>query len=64
MLDSYVYPVTDSTGTILSISCDGQSKTIHDWAGLAAGAPTVLRHLEKAVDPVAVKNGWVDSRQE
>ena len=62
MLDSYVYPVTDATGTVLKISCDGHSKTVHEWAGLAAGAPTVLNHLEKAVEQVAISNGWIRSR--
>lgn len=62
MLDRYVYPLTDGTGTTLTVSFDGQSKTVHEYAGLAAGSPTALIQLEKAVMQVAGANGWLERR--
>lgn len=58
-LDSYRAPVTDLPTTRVSISFDGTTKTVMDYAGLAIGMPREIVELEAAIDATADTKKWV-----
>jgi hypothetical protein len=51
--DSYAASVTDYPTYITSLSIDGRSKKVIDYAGKRAGMPDSIRTLEEKIDEVA-----------
>jgi ankyrin repeat protein len=58
--DSYVASVTDYPTYITSLSIDGRSKKVIDYAGERAGMPDSIRILEKKIDEVAGTERWLN----
>jgi hypothetical protein len=67
--DSYRCPVTDLPSAITSISIDGRSKTVDDYApgyeseGEDCAAPEALVRLEEFIDEVTASTQWVEAPQ-
>ncbi len=57
--DEYQSPVTDMPTQTISISFDGHSKTVVDYAGQHVGLPKVVADLEDAVDAAAGTAQWI-----
>jgi hypothetical protein len=62
--DDYHAPITDLPTQIISISFDGHSKSIVDYAGAHAGMPKVIDELEDAVDEAAGSKAWIGTSRE
>jgi ankyrin repeat protein len=58
--DSYTAYVTDVPTYITSISIDGQSKKVIDYAGTEAGMPDSIHTLEEKIDEVAGTGRWLN----
>ena len=52
-MDRYEAPITDLPTQIVSISFDGHSKTVVDYAGQNVGMPAAIDELEQAIDDAA-----------
>jgi len=61
--DAYESPITDFPTYTISISFDGHSKTIVDYAGKRAGMPKVITDLEDTIDAVAGTERWIKKDQ-
>jgi ankyrin repeat protein len=57
--DSYTASVTDNPTYITSLSIDGRSKKVIDYAGKMAGIPDSIQALEKKIDEVAGTERWL-----
>jgi hypothetical protein len=57
--DVYQGHVTDHPTYGTSISFDGRSKRVSDYAGGADGMPLAVNALEDAIDAVAGSEGWI-----
>lgn len=57
--DSYKADVTDLPTYALTISFDGRSKTVVDYAGRAVGMPQPIADLEGSIDATAGAAKWV-----
>ncbi len=57
--DKYEMGATDLPTVITSITIDGQTKTVTDYAGIEVGMPEVVERLEKAVDTTAGTDKWI-----
>ena len=57
--DKYQASITDLPTYYISISFDGRTKRIVDYAGLAVGMPKEIATLEAAIDAVAETERWV-----
>jgi hypothetical protein len=62
--DQYQAPITDLPTQIISISFDGHSKKIVDYAGGHVGMPKAIDALEDAVDAAAGTAVWVGQVRE
>jgi hypothetical protein len=56
---AYSAPVTDIPGYSVSISIDGNAKTVRDYAGEWVGMPQVITQLEKDVEDLAGTERWI-----
>lgn len=56
--DEYRSPVTDFPTTIVTLSFDGRSKTVLDYAGTFEGMPKEIAELEDAIDAAAGTRQW------
>ncbi len=59
LLDDYRAPVTDLPIYVVSISYDGRSKTVSDYAGGAIGMPMAVIQLEYLIDATANTGRWI-----
>jgi ankyrin repeat protein len=60
MKDEYVARnISDLSSSQLSISIDGKTKQVHEYAGTAVGMPPVVEKLEMEVEKLANTNRWV-----
>lgn len=59
LLDNYAAPITDNPTQVISISFDGQNKTVKDYVGRAVGMPSVVTEIEKLIDTIADTKKWV-----
>ena len=59
LFDQYTAQVTDLPSCILTLSFDGKTMRVRDYAGEMAGMPAVVRDLERAVDEAAQTDRWV-----
>jgi Domain of unknown function (DUF6438) len=57
--DSYRANVTDLPTYRVSLTRNGQTKTVVDYGGLSAGMPEGVRHLQDEIDRVANTGRWV-----
>jgi hypothetical protein len=57
--DEYRAPVTDLPTKLISISYDGHSKAVLDYAGERAGMPKAIAELEMAIDAAAGTAKWI-----
>lgn len=57
--DSYRASVTDMPTYAVTLTRDGRSKTVVDYAGLSAGMPQAVRDLQDEIDRVAGTSRWV-----
>jgi hypothetical protein len=62
LFDEYAASMTDIPGYTTSISFDGQTKRVLDYAGTSIGMPRDVRDLEKQIDTVADTGKWVQGR--
>jgi hypothetical protein len=60
--DEYRSPVTDLPTSIVTISFDGHSKTVVDYAGEQQGLPKAVADLEDAIDAAAGTRHWIEGR--
>jgi hypothetical protein len=58
-LGEYRAPVTDFPTYEVTISFDGRTKRVVDYAGKAIGMPKAITELEKAIDDKAETKKWV-----
>src|SRR6185437_736293 len=58
-LDEYRANITDLPDTRISISFDGRTKGVIDYAGQSVGMPNEIYDLEKAIDTAAETKKWV-----
>ncbi|HEX3810361.1 MAG TPA: DUF6438 domain-containing protein [Rhizomicrobium sp.] len=56
--DSYTAQVTDLPSFTTSISYDGHSKSVRDYAGRMIGMPEIVGELELAIDDAANSEQW------
>ena len=56
--DEYRSPVTDFPTYIVTLSFDGRSKTVVDYAGKLEGMPREIVDLEEAIDATAGTRQW------
>lgn len=57
--DSYRANITDLPTYTVSLTRNGQTKTVVDYGGLSAGMPESVRHLQDEIDRVANTGRWV-----
>jgi hypothetical protein len=57
--ESYAALITDNPAYVISLSYDGVSKAVTDYAGTRAGMPGVVTNLENAIDDFAQIEVWV-----
>lgn len=57
--DEYRAPVTDHPTHTITLTRNGRSKTVTDYAGLNAGMPRAVRDLQDEIDRVANTAQWV-----
>jgi hypothetical protein len=62
LFNDYTSSVTDAAGYEVTISFDGQTKTVTDYVGTEVGMPRIVRDLERRVDDVAGTEKWVKGR--
>ena len=60
--DAYEADVTDMPTYILVLRAGDVEKYVHDYAGVHAGMPPVVRQLQKEVDRVSRSSRWIGSR--
>ncbi|MEH6697429.1 MAG: DUF6438 domain-containing protein [Brevundimonas sp.] len=60
--DEYESDVTDNPTYVLVLRAGGVEKHVHDYAGVDAGMPPVVRQLQDDVDRVSRSSQWVGSR--
>ena len=58
-LGSYRAPISDLPTYTISISFDGRTKQVTDYAGTLIGMPKAIAELETAIDSVAGTKQWV-----
>ena len=59
-LDSeYIWPATDLPTYKISLTINGQTKTVTDYAGEKVGMPPVVTALEQAIDQAAQTETWI-----
>jgi ankyrin repeat protein len=61
---AYVASITDSPSYRLTLSIDGQARTVTDYVGKAVGMPDFVTALEEAVDKVAGTRRWITGDEE
>jgi len=59
LADRYASGVTDYPTYVSSISFDGVSKSVLDYAGRSIGMPSTVTDVEAAIDRLAVAHKWV-----
>lgn len=57
--DEYRSPVSDMPTYTLTLTRNGRTKTVIDYAGTRAGMPEAVRELETEIDRVANTAQWV-----
>lgn len=57
--DAYRANVTDLPTYTVSLTRNGQTKTVVDYGGLSAGMPQSVRNLQNEIDRVANTGRWV-----
>ena len=57
--DEYRAPVTDHPTYTVTLTRNGRSKTVVDYAGVNAGMPRAVRDLQAEIDRVANTAQWV-----
>jgi hypothetical protein len=57
--DEYTAPITDLPTQVVSISFDGHSKSVLDYAGQHEGLPKAIADLEEAIDTAAGTGKWI-----
>ncbi|MDX2276395.1 MAG: DUF6438 domain-containing protein [Hyphomonadaceae bacterium] len=57
--DEYRSPVSDMPTYTLTLTRNGRTKTVIDYAGTGAGMPQAVRDLEAEIDRVANTAQWV-----
>jgi len=62
-LDEYSAPITDLPTKIVTISFDGHSKSVLDYAGERQGMPKAIADLEEAIDAAAGTAKWIGHSQ-
>jgi Domain of unknown function (DUF6438) len=63
LADGYLSAVTDGPTYASSISFDGLSKSVFDYAGRGAGMPLVVSDLESAIDQLSGASKWIGRKQ-
>lgn len=63
LYDSYHAPITDLPTYTVTISYDGNTKSVADYAGTAAGMPHVVSDLEQMIDKTAGTARWIKPAQ-
>ncbi|MGH6613728.1 DUF6438 domain-containing protein [Sphingomonas sp.] len=61
---AYIASITDNPSYRLTLSIDGQTKTVTDYVGKEAGMPDSVTALEEAVDKVAGARRWITGDKE
>jgi len=61
--DEYSAPITDLPTKIVTISFDGHSKSVLDYAGERQGMPKAIADLEEAIDAAAGTAQWIGPAQ-
>jgi hypothetical protein len=59
LLNNYSAMITDGSAIEISISFDGQKKTVGDYYGIEAGMPEKVKALEELVDTTAGTDRWI-----
>ena len=59
-LPAYTSGMPDGPAQILTLSINGQTRTVVDYMGLYVGMPWAISELEDAVDQAADTNRWTD----
>lgn len=62
MAEKYIAGVTDCPTYQLSISIDGQQKSVTDYEGSWVGMPAVISELEDEVDTLAHTDRWIEGK--
>lgn len=57
--DEYAAPITDLPTYNVTLSFDGHSKTVEDYAGRHVGMPKEITELEDAIDAAAGTDRWI-----
>ena len=57
--DEYRGHVTDLPSAIVTLTRDGHTKRVVDYAGTSVGMPTAVRDIEQQIDRVANTQQWV-----
>lgn len=57
--DSYRANITDNPSTIVTLTRNGHTKTVHDYAGTRVGMPEAVRDLQRQIDATAHTEQWV-----
>jgi ankyrin repeat protein len=57
--DKYECGWTDLPGETLTLSLNGQTKTVYDYGGAIVGLPAAIDELEPAIDDAAATSRWV-----
>jgi uncharacterized protein DUF6438 len=62
LADKYVSGVTDNPTYVSSISFDGVSKSVLDYAGRKVGMPPSVSDVEDAIDHLSGADKWIGQR--
>jgi hypothetical protein len=62
--DRYETPITDLPTQIVTLSFDGHTKTVVDYAGQHVGMPKAIDALEEAIDEAAGTAPWVGEERQ
>src|SRR6185503_3790924 len=63
MEDVYRYRGWNDLSSSLSITIDGQTKTVKEYQGNWAGMPSAMVDMEDEVDAVARVDRWIEGRE-
>ena len=61
--DDYTAPITDLPTYTITLSYDGRSKTVEDYAGRHVGMPKEITDLEDAIDAAASTGKWIKGQE-